>query len=59
MLGIGMDEPFRVAADPRVVDRDVVRHEVEDEPDAGRPESLAERRQAVRAAEVVGGLIGR
>ena len=59
LLGIGVDEPVRVAADPRMVDRDVVRDEVEDEPDAGRRETLAERRQAVRAAEVVGGLVGR
>ena len=59
LLGIGVDEPFRVAAHPRVIDRDVVRDEVEDEPDAGLPESLAQGRQAVRAAEVVGGLVGR
>ena len=59
LLGIGMDEPIRVATDPRMVHRDVVRDEVEDQPDAGRPESLAKGRQAGRAAEVVGGLIGR
>ena len=59
LVGIRMDEPIRVATDPRMVHCDVVRDEVEDQPDAGRPESLAEGRQAVRAAEVVGGLIGR
>ena len=55
---VGVDEPVRMSADPEVLGRDVVRDEVQDQPEAGLAEALAQPGQAGRAAQAVGRLVG-
>ena len=48
-----LDEVLGVRLRPRVVGRDVVGHEVEDQPEPARRERLARRGETIRAAEVL------
>ena len=57
VVGGALNEVLRMFGDPRVIGRDVIGHEVEEEPQAAVREFLARRGETVRTAEMPVNLI--